>query len=372
MSRARSLSTDISVDPRVAELAEYGPLALLLYTWAIPHADDWGRLTGDARQFKLLVCPALDITAKDVDTALEQIAASGLWTRYEADGRMCIAFPIATWWKRQTYISRDKRQKDRSKYPAPPDFTLPTGTDCHNADDVEGESQQNATECHEVPQIVTKPKPSPTPTPKPKPSPTPSAITTPLTDRPDTGGPGEKSRQDTAAPCRPSVVSVRERKKVQEAFIAETLTRHPRWGPVLEQRRKASRTPIDSIPGWKAGTLQNWLDGDGTPTTEEEDAAIEAAEASRHGAGSSSQRNGSNGSSGGNDRRATAPVGRTASAGTGHRDDGRESAYPTAAEILERKRDQRLLQGGSAGGDTGSSISGNSVPAVSANGAKPH
>ena len=70
MSRHRSLRTDISTDTQVAELAERGPLALLLYTWAIPHADDWRRMTGDARQFKLLVRTGPDITAPDVDDAL--------------------------------------------------------------------------------------------------------------------------------------------------------------------------------------------------------------------------------------------------------------------------------------------------------------
>ncbi|HEY8325769.1 MAG TPA: hypothetical protein VIG77_14815, partial [Ktedonobacterales bacterium] len=61
MSRRRYLSSDISTDPRIAELAEQGALPVLLYTWAITHADDWGRMTGEARQFKLLVCPGFDV-----------------------------------------------------------------------------------------------------------------------------------------------------------------------------------------------------------------------------------------------------------------------------------------------------------------------
>ena len=121
MSRRRYLSTDISTDPRVAELAEHGALPVLLYTWAILHADDWGRMTGDARQFKLLVCPGFDVTAHDVEVALTQIAEANLWLRYVVDGRAYLSFPPATWFKYQTYIGHDKRGRDGSSLPAPAD-----------------------------------------------------------------------------------------------------------------------------------------------------------------------------------------------------------------------------------------------------------
>jgi hypothetical protein len=121
MSRRRYISTDISTDPRLADLAEHGVLPVLLYTWAIAHADDWGRMTGDARQFKLLVCPGLDVTARDVDVALTQIADVGLWLRYTVEGRAYLAFPSAAWFRYQTYIGCDKRTHDGSAIPAPSD-----------------------------------------------------------------------------------------------------------------------------------------------------------------------------------------------------------------------------------------------------------
>jgi hypothetical protein len=77
MSRHRSISTDSSTDSRMAELAEHGPLPLVLDTWAMPHADDWGRMTGDPRQFKLLVCRGLDVTARDVEQALTHVPDVG-------------------------------------------------------------------------------------------------------------------------------------------------------------------------------------------------------------------------------------------------------------------------------------------------------
>lgn len=75
MSRHRSISTYISTDTQVAELAEHGPL--LLFTWAIPHEDDWGRMTGDPRQFKLLVCPGLDVRAHDAEPRISSDRAAG-------------------------------------------------------------------------------------------------------------------------------------------------------------------------------------------------------------------------------------------------------------------------------------------------------
>ncbi len=120
MSRKRSISTDISTDPKLLDLAAHGALPLLLYTWAIPHADDWGRMAGDPRQFKMIVCPGLDVTAAQVDEALSQIAAVGLWQRYQADGRQIIAFPADSWWKHQSYIAQSKRDADKSQF-SPPD-----------------------------------------------------------------------------------------------------------------------------------------------------------------------------------------------------------------------------------------------------------
>jgi hypothetical protein len=144
----------------MAELAEYGMLPLIVYTWAIPHADDWGRLTGDARQFKLLICPALDVTAKDIDAALDQIAACGLWERYEAGGKKCIAFPYAAWIKHQSYINAAKRGEDKSQYPAPPGFCL--SENAPNTEELQA-SPNNAAKHRKTPQNTSSPTPRPSP-----------------------------------------------------------------------------------------------------------------------------------------------------------------------------------------------------------------
>lgn len=161
MARKRYLSSDTSTDPRIADLAQFGVLPALLYTWAIPHADDWGRLTGDARQFRMLVCPALDVTAAEVDEALDQIADVGLWERYEAGGRKVIAFPKEAWFRHQSYIAKAKREEDRSQFPPPPS----QGRKATPSTDERRTPPTNSDEHRITPQNPASPSPSPTPSP---------------------------------------------------------------------------------------------------------------------------------------------------------------------------------------------------------------
>ena len=155
MSRRRYISSDISVDAQLAVLAQHGTLPLLLYTWAIPHMDDWGRMTGDPLQFKLLVCPALDYTPAEIEDALEQIADAGLWMRYEVDGSHYIAIPAEKWFKYQTYINKAKRTDDSgSSFPSPPSAEEHRGTP-KSAEHRQVEAQKA---------VSPSPSPSPSPT----------------------------------------------------------------------------------------------------------------------------------------------------------------------------------------------------------------
>lgn len=121
MGRRRYINTDISTDPKLARLSKHGPLPLLLYTWAIPHMDDWGRMTGDPLEFKLMVCPALDVTPEQVNEALHQIADAGLWQLYQVDDKQYLAIEPEKWFKHQSYIPKSKRGGDSgSMIPAPP------------------------------------------------------------------------------------------------------------------------------------------------------------------------------------------------------------------------------------------------------------
>ncbi|HYD35526.1 MAG TPA: hypothetical protein VD999_05640 [Vitreimonas sp.] len=66
----------ISVSEKVADLKS--DKAKLLYTWAIPHADDFGLLPGSARTIKAEVMPMEEITMEDIGFHLEDMVRVGL------------------------------------------------------------------------------------------------------------------------------------------------------------------------------------------------------------------------------------------------------------------------------------------------------
>ena len=101
MTRRRYISTAISTDEALANLALGGYLAPLLFLMAIPHADEAGHLTGKASEFRLLVCPGFPSTTEQVDKALNEITDMGLWSRNGTG----INFKPASWRRIQSYIS---------------------------------------------------------------------------------------------------------------------------------------------------------------------------------------------------------------------------------------------------------------------------
>lgn len=52
MANRRMLSKSISISEQANDLSDF---AALLFTWMIPHADDWGILPGSARKVKALI-----------------------------------------------------------------------------------------------------------------------------------------------------------------------------------------------------------------------------------------------------------------------------------------------------------------------------
>jgi len=115
VARARMLSKKISTDSRVAQLS--GPLARLLFTWMIPHADSLGRLRGEPAYLRTLVIPhEPHVTDQDVATWLAEMNAFGLVQTYEVDGGSYVVFPA---WSRHQRL-------DRMKYSDLPDPPLRT------------------------------------------------------------------------------------------------------------------------------------------------------------------------------------------------------------------------------------------------------
>ena len=109
MSRRRYLSTDISLDPRVNQLAtKAGDFAALFYTWLIPHADDDCSLSGDPETLLYTVLPGRrDKTVGDIAKTLDAICQAGLLIREDHH----LIFPPDTFYRYQSYIPAEKRRK---------------------------------------------------------------------------------------------------------------------------------------------------------------------------------------------------------------------------------------------------------------------
>lgn len=115
MARARMLSPMISTDSRVRKLP--CPCAKLLFTWMIAHADNVGRMRGEAAYVRAAVIPhEPKVSDKDVASWLSEMVALGLITWYSVDGGSYIQ--LSSWEKHQ----RLDRMKS-SAFPAPPATT---------------------------------------------------------------------------------------------------------------------------------------------------------------------------------------------------------------------------------------------------------
>lgn len=150
MARKRYITTDISLSGKVEALAkEAGEYAVLLWTWMIPHLDDWCRMEGEADKVFYAVTPRfanLGRGPEDAEKALEAMARIGLLQRYEVQGKAYIQVDEESFYELQTYIPQSKRGNDKSKCPPPPSRVA-----------------QSSTQSHRVAQNAPSPSPSPTP-----------------------------------------------------------------------------------------------------------------------------------------------------------------------------------------------------------------
>ena len=89
MANRRMISKSISISEQVNELSDF---AALLFSWMIPHADDWGVLPGSPKQVKALVIPMRRQSAKEVEKAIREMVSQELIWWYEVDGKLYIQF----------------------------------------------------------------------------------------------------------------------------------------------------------------------------------------------------------------------------------------------------------------------------------------
>ncbi|XEC97016.1 DNA replication protein DnaD [Paenibacillus tarimensis] len=111
MAERRMISKVISISEKVNTLSLFGRL---LYTWMIPHTDDFGRLPGSPAKVRALIVPMGDETVKDVESALSDMQDNGLIEWYEVDGEKFIQ--ITNFDEHQSGLHK----RTNSKFPDPP------------------------------------------------------------------------------------------------------------------------------------------------------------------------------------------------------------------------------------------------------------
>ncbi|AYO30829.1 hypothetical protein D2962_09575 [Biomaibacter acetigenes] len=177
MGRKRYITSDMSIDERIANIASENPVAALMWPWFITGFDDWGRMEAVPMKIKLSIFPAFPYTAKDIEQAIELYAASGLVHKYEVNGKYYLAIDPQKYYKYQTYIRSSKRELDDSNCPPPPnppwgdDEELQTAED--SAETLLGDnSHADARTCAQgsADERICVPSPSPSPSLSPSPS----------------------------------------------------------------------------------------------------------------------------------------------------------------------------------------------------------
>lgn len=92
------ISKSISTSTRLSEVSNF---AKLLFTWTIPHCDDYGHIDANPKIVKAIVVPLGDETAPDIEKALKELEGKKLIRFYEQDGRKYLE--IDKWGDHQTF-----------------------------------------------------------------------------------------------------------------------------------------------------------------------------------------------------------------------------------------------------------------------------
>ena len=122
MGRKVYVTSDISSDEKLIEVAEQNSEAAILWPWFLTAFDDWGRSEASPKKLKARVFPMLPhVTPQLIEEALRLYDQVELIKVYVIDGKPYMAIPnMKTWYKWQTHIRTSKREKDESRIPPPP------------------------------------------------------------------------------------------------------------------------------------------------------------------------------------------------------------------------------------------------------------
>jgi len=158
MARKRFVTSDISTDRKIAKLAENTPTAAALWPWFLTAFDDWGRMNADPVEVKLTVFPAFPYTSDEIADIIQLYHEYEIAYYYEVDGKVYLAVNPDNWFKYQTYIRKEKVEKQKSKFPEP------GGAPWEAKDDTkEALATKNVAKQHLATENVLSPSPSPSP-----------------------------------------------------------------------------------------------------------------------------------------------------------------------------------------------------------------
>jgi hypothetical protein len=145
MARKVFISSSISVDEQLLAVAEQDPLAQLLWPWLLTSLDDWGRGSANVRRLKAAVFPDNPlVTPEVIDRALTLYAAVGLIDLYTVGPKRYWAVKPAAWWRYQTHIHKDKREREASQIPDPPASVAEVRATPRDSADSRGEERADA------------------------------------------------------------------------------------------------------------------------------------------------------------------------------------------------------------------------------------
>lgn len=131
MAERRMLSKTISTSRKVNRLPDR---SALLYTWLIPHTDDFGHLEGDAISIKAKIVPMRSVSEQEVQQDLDLMVQNELIQIYEIKGEKYIE--ILNFDSFQTFRSDRPR---RAEYPGP-DGQFPSDNQRDTNDIPEGDN----------------------------------------------------------------------------------------------------------------------------------------------------------------------------------------------------------------------------------------
>ena len=160
MARKRFVTSEISTDRKIAKLAEKNPTAAALWPWFLTAFDDWGRMNADPIEVKLTIFPAFPYTSDEVEEFIKLYHEFEIAYFYEVDEKPYLAVNPETWLKYQTYIRKDKLEKQNSKIPEPKN--APWVAKNNTVDDL---ATKNVAKQQSATINVLSPSPSPSPSP---------------------------------------------------------------------------------------------------------------------------------------------------------------------------------------------------------------